>query len=607
MTLKIIEKINALKGLVQEVNELDFSDALDNLTILKERLESPTFEIAVIGEFSTGKSSFINAILQQDLLPATYRPTTNQVMKIHHDESSSEVFIDEQGADLNSLPLNKENIKKLATGTDASLVINTLIPAPVDQFVIYDTPGVNDPASLSEEIIFDLLGKVDVIIFMMRADSALKETEIDFIKKLVPKKDLGKFFFVINFVDTLEEPDAVDVQKHVINVLGEFLQWPVKELSERVYLYSAKQTLAESQTETLANQPTASFLNTHNELLQDMQQFSITSYEELVDAFSENALTDIAASITNTLSVAIDQAEEKDRDYQQALSEINSEINDFRHKIQSEELAFRGDIRKKKREMLSKVEAEFNNIREEIKSIILSAKNPDIGNADWIQKHVRKLIDDNIPPLLENFAVEMTSLCEDFSLQIMPSLNQYVGNIEGVRKSYDFSPIIAGTTVATAGYALMSMAFPWVAGISGIAALGAVFFPGISLVRLSDVRGGVSGGFSLTQSAYTGARNKIKEWSDESDQQRYLAEVNKIIFEMEIATLKKLESKIMPEQISATVIENKFPLKQEITEKQKLEIIADRQWLVSNVSEMIWKRQEVFKVLHGEQMGKEYE
>ena len=328
-----LKKINALESLIQEIDELDFSEEQDNLARLKNRIDSPKFEIAVIGEFSTGKSSFINALLQQDLLPATYRPTTNQVMKIQHDESSSKVSIDGEGSEDNSLPLNKENIKKLATDTDASLVINTSIPAPMDQFVIYDTPGVNDPASLSEEIIFDLLGKVDVIIFMMRADSALKDMEIDFIKKLVPKKDLGKFFFIINFADTLEKTDAVEVQTHVINVLGQFLQWPLKALSERVYLYSAKQTLAHNDTTISSNESAATYLHTHNQLLQDIQQFSITGFEELIVAFSENALTDIATSITNTLSVAIDQAEEKDLDYQQALSEINAEINDFRNKI----------------------------------------------------------------------------------------------------------------------------------------------------------------------------------------------------------------------------------------------------------------------------------
>ena len=257
--------------------------------------------------------------------------------------------------------------------------------------------------------------------------------------------------------------------------------------------------------------------------------------------------------------------------------------------------------------MLGKVEAEFNNIRADVKSIILSANNPDVGNADWIQKHVRKLIDDKIPQLLENFTIGIKIISDDFDLEIQPSLNRSIDNIEGIRKSYDFSPIIAGTSVATVGYALIAAALPWVAGISSIAALGSIFMPGIGSMLLSGLGGLVSSGSSLTKFVYTGARDKIHGWVDESDKQRYLAEVDKIIFELEIAINKKLESTIVPEQISATVIDSKFPMKQEITAKQKQEILVDRQWLAENIKEMIWMRQEVFKVMHGEQAGKNYE
>ena len=609
MSPTIIQKINALENIAQEIDELDFSEGLENLARLKKRIDSPRFEIAVIGEFSTGKSSFINALLQHDLLPATYRPTTNQIMKIQHDASRSEVCIDRQGSEHSSMPLTKENVKQLANDTDGSLVIKTAIPAPMDQFIIYDTPGVNDPASLSEEIIFDLLGKVDVIIFLLRADSALKETEIDFIKQLVPKKDLGKFFFIINFADTLEPAEAIDVQKHVINVLWQFLQWPVKTLSERVFLYSAKQTLAHAKSEAaLADKSAANFLHTHHQLLHDIHGFSTASFEELVREFSDNALTEVAQRITNTLSVAIDQAEEKDLGYQQALNEVNAEINDFRTKIQSEEFAFRDSIRKKKREMLSKVEEEFNSIRENVKSIILSANNPDIGNADWTQKHIRKLVDDKIPPLLENFAQEIKIISADFDLQITPSLNRSIDNIEGIKKSYDFSPIIAGTGVAVAGYALISSALPWFTGIAGVAALGTTalsfLMPVIFLPLLISGFGGiVSSGSSLTRFVYTGVRDNIHNWVDENDKQRYLAEVDKTIFDMEMTINKKLEAGIVPEQISAAVIDNKFPLKQELTAKQKQEILVDRQWLTANIKEMIWMRQKVFKVIHGEPTG----
>jgi len=131
--------------------------------------------------------------------------------------------------------------------------------------------------------------------------------------------------------------------------------------------------------------------------------------------------------------------------------------------------------------------------------------------------------------------------------------------------------------------------------------------PGVGSTLVSALGGLISSGSSLTKFAYTGARDKIHSWVDENDKQRYLAEVDKIIFDMEIAINKKLESSIAPEQISATLIESKFPLKQEITAKQKQEVLMDRQWLAENIEEMIFMRQEVFRVMHGELAGESHE
>ena len=622
MPLKIIkQKINTLENIFRQVSHLDylnklhFSEDQGNLVDLKARIESHRFEIAVIGEFSTGKSTFINAILNDDILPATYRPTTNQLMRIQHDENNSTVYVDGTDNETDSLPLTKENIKKLDSEIDADgiLVINTSIPSPMDQFVIYDTPGVNDPSSLSEEIVFDLLGKVDVIVFMMRADSALKKTEIDFLQKLVLKKDLGKFFFIINFADTLTQEDAAEVRQLVVNGLGQLLQWPIKALEQQVFLCSAKQVLISNRQKTLESKAETNFFGVHNELLESIQTFSATRYEELITAFAENIMLDVAKNVTDKLSAIIDHAEGKDEGYLQALEQINAEINDFRHQINTSELAFREEIRKKKRALLSKIEEEFGIIREEVKCSIVTSNDLHAGDAAWVQKHIRKLIDDKINLALEDFFIQIKGACENFDLQIIPSLNRSIDKIEGIQKSFDFSSILAGTGVATAGYALFSTVFPWVLGATGIATFGITalsFIPGMGIatgaILASGLKTGVSGMANLISGGsgfigvtYTGVRDKIHSWVDESDKQRYMIDLDKIIFDMEMALVKQLETTILPEKISAAVIDNKFPLKQEIIAKQKQEIVMDRQLLASNIEEMILIRQEIQRVIHG--------
>lgn len=612
-----VEKINTFQSFINKLtdlnylNELKFSDEQANLIQLNEQISKHRFEVAVIGEFSTGKSTFINALLNEDILPATYRPTTNQLMRIQHDDINKRVYIDGTNPEIDGLPLTKETIKKLDSDTDGLIVIDTKIPAPMDQFLIYDTPGVNDPSALSEEIVFDLLSKVDVVIFILRADSALKETEINFLQQLVLKKDLGKFFFVINFADGLSLNDANDVRDHVIKNIGHLLQWPIKELNERVFLHSAKQVLNNSNHKELVSVDQLDYGSMHKKLLQSIQVFSESGYVELMTEFLENRIKEIAKSITDKLSAAIDSAQGKDDDYLEALAQINAEINSFRHEIHANELAFRSEIRTKKYALIKNIEAEFNEIRIEVKATVIESSEQNLTSTDWMQKYIRKLIEDKVPPVLDNFVIEIKQITDDFDQKILPVLIKSIGKVEGINKSFDFSSIFAATGVGAVGYALLATALPWVMGAFGIVAGGSValsFLPGVGTAfgavlgmglksSVSGLVNVVSEGAGVLGIAYKNIRDKTHMWLEQKDKQQYLAGLEKIIGDLESALIAQLETTIVPEEISASVIDSKFPHKQEIINKQKQQIFIDRKLLVSNIDEMILIRQELLTKL----------
>jgi len=609
----IVEKINTFQSFMNKLmalnylNELKFSDDLANLIQLKEQLSKHRFEVAVIGEFSTGKSTFINALLNDDILPATYRPTTNQLMRIQHDDINKGIYVDGTNSEIDGHPLTKEAIKKLDSDTDGLIVINTKIPAPMDQFVIYDTPGVNDTSALSEEIVFDLLSNVDVVIFMLRADSALKETEINFLQQLVLKKDLGKFFFVINFADALSLNDANDVREHVIKNIGHLVQWPIKELNERVFLYSAKQVLNNCNHKEFLSIDQLDYGSSHKKLLQSIQVFSESGYVELMTEFSRNCITEIAKNITEKLSAAIDCAEGKDEDYLQALEQINGEINDFRCEINANELALRNEIRTKKHELIKNIETEFNTIRTQVKTTVVDSNNQHLSNTDWMQKHIRKLIEDKVPPLLETFIIEIKKITEDFDQQILPALNKSINKIEGINKRFDFSSIIATTGVGTAVYALASTALPWVMGSFGFVAVGSAvlsLIPGVGIAMgallgmglkasVYGLKNIITNGSGLIEPAYKGIRDITRSWLEQRDKQQYSLALENIILELESALVSQLDNNIQPEKITSAIIDNKFPHKQEIINKQKQQILIDRNLLVSNIDEMILIRQEL--------------
>jgi small GTP-binding protein len=198
-------KINQAIDLYKNLSSNEFYDNLNldeeksKILKLSNEINGTKFKIAVIGEFSTGKSTIINSFLQRDILPAKYRPTTNQITII---KNSKTEYVRVENQPDTSLELSKENVSKLNTTSNNNIEIGLELPNLSD-YEIYDTPGVNDPSMFSDEIVFDLIGKVDITIFVLHATQTLKDTEIQFLTKLIRKKDIDKFFFIINQVDII--------------------------------------------------------------------------------------------------------------------------------------------------------------------------------------------------------------------------------------------------------------------------------------------------------------------------------------------------------------------------------------------------------------------
>lgn len=83
---RYICKKNLLKQNLQQLyviaDELELKNKTDLIKRSIEFLDNEKFELVVVGEFSRGKSTFINAMLGKKILPAKKRATTAIISKI---------------------------------------------------------------------------------------------------------------------------------------------------------------------------------------------------------------------------------------------------------------------------------------------------------------------------------------------------------------------------------------------------------------------------------------------------------------------------------------------------------------------------------------------
>ena len=79
---KIMHSLIDLAGIVDNLNEMGLAINGSALLDLKKKLESDNFKVLVIGEFKNGKSTFINSLMGDKVLPAYSTPCTAVINEV---------------------------------------------------------------------------------------------------------------------------------------------------------------------------------------------------------------------------------------------------------------------------------------------------------------------------------------------------------------------------------------------------------------------------------------------------------------------------------------------------------------------------------------------
>lgn len=189
--------------------------AADDLRRFHEAREqlSGLFLLVVAGEFNSGKSSFINALLGERVLPEGVTPTTDRINILRHGSQISEQL------------------------REAFLLERTHPADVLREINIVDTPGTNAIIRRHEELTRDFLPRSDLVLFVTSADRPFTESERGFLEQI---RQWGKkIVFIVNKIDILPRADERD---EVIRYVGENATALLGE-SPRIFPVSARLAL----------------------------------------------------------------------------------------------------------------------------------------------------------------------------------------------------------------------------------------------------------------------------------------------------------------------------------------------------------------------------
>ena len=241
------------------LDRLNLRYASDKLKNYQRNLENEKFSVVVIGEFSRGKSTFVNAMLGKTILPSSKQPTTNIISKIIYDEKPSYTLhykdgrMPKQITDEEFLSIkvqaevdssNLEKAKNYFKKTEAfSKIKFAEIAYPLsfckNGVEVVDTPGTNDLNVGRMEITYEYLQNAEAALLILGADQALSKSEKIFLQDRVLGNQIRDIFIVVNYKDQLSGPEEEErVKQYVLDNLSD-----VGDFSKRIFLVSSKQAL----------------------------------------------------------------------------------------------------------------------------------------------------------------------------------------------------------------------------------------------------------------------------------------------------------------------------------------------------------------------------
>ena len=203
--------------------ELPQPDTLFNSALAG--LSRTEFNIAVCGEVSQGKSSFINALLGRGILPTNEHPTTSQLFRISTAPVEKYRFVFSDGTEREFS--SSEDMLKYGTvlttqeSLDSKAIDYIDVQLPLNEMpqgvYIWDTPGLGVSHVTHEEITARCVSRCDAVIFLTQPKAPLTDKECDFIANVLSVT--GNICFVQTFADKYDEVNCADIAKRNVEIL----------------------------------------------------------------------------------------------------------------------------------------------------------------------------------------------------------------------------------------------------------------------------------------------------------------------------------------------------------------------------------------------------
>lgn len=357
-----VQKLNSgLLELMEQISVLSSKDKRypkmsEAFNTAFEHLKHPSYDVVVCGEVKKGKSSLLNAIIGQNILPVDTNVATSQVFRISNSEkeSFSLVFTDgttrpierEQLATFGSqVIVNQNGGVNLGNRILSHIQVNVpvqFLPAHVN---LVDTPGLGAVYKSHEWLTQNYVKRAAAVLFVFEASQPMVELERTFINKVL---DITPHvMFVMTKIDTV----VSSVWTAQLNRIEESLATIFKErnlpaptvfpISSKALMNAAEEDEEDFKMENIRK---SMYPVVKDELMSMIVRTMAMSHTSIALYESQGQILNTKTVITNLLKAAAEEGQHldqqfkknkltKQRELQQEWGENSRQTNNIANEI----------------------------------------------------------------------------------------------------------------------------------------------------------------------------------------------------------------------------------------------------------------------------------
>lgn len=224
-----------LIALYERLNKHDDKVNADKIVDLYKKLIEEMYVISFTGHFSAGKSSMINALLGQNVLPKSPIPTSGNIVEITSGTGKAQVYFNdgrsiifEEPYDINEIQAfckDNQSVNKVAFHLSEAVLPK--------KCMLVDTPGIDAADDADRLMTESSLHLVDHLFYVMDYNHVQSEVNLYFLKQMQDRRIA--FSLIVNQVDKHNEAE-LPFKQFTDRIKETFQQWGIKP--EKIYYSS---------------------------------------------------------------------------------------------------------------------------------------------------------------------------------------------------------------------------------------------------------------------------------------------------------------------------------------------------------------------------------